>query len=63
MITRDKILKALEQHKEQGSRDLERKENDPEGAIIISRTLVESVLKHILDERNIDYSNSLNENW
>ncbi|WP_254843911.1 abortive infection family protein [Virgibacillus dokdonensis] len=37
---------------------LERKENDPEGAITISRTLVESVLKHILDERNIDYSSN-----
>lgn len=37
---------------------LERKENDPEGAITISRTLVESVLKHILDEREISYSSS-----
>lgn len=37
---------------------LERKENDPEGAITISRTLVESVLKHILDERDINYSSN-----
>lgn len=37
---------------------LERKENDPEGAITISKTLVESVLKHILDERNMEYSSS-----
>ncbi len=35
---------------------IDRKENDPEGAITISRTLVESVLKHILDERSIGYS-------
>jgi len=35
---------------------IERKDNDPEGAITISRTLVESVLKHILDERNLNYS-------
>ncbi|HLR79164.1 MAG TPA: abortive infection family protein [Bacillota bacterium] len=37
---------------------LERKGNDPEGAITISRTLVESVLKHILDEKEISYSSS-----
>lgn len=37
---------------------LKRKENDPEGAITISRTLVESVLKHILDERDISYSSN-----
>ncbi|HLR67181.1 MAG TPA: abortive infection family protein [Virgibacillus sp.] len=35
---------------------IERKDNDPEGAITLSRTLVEGVLKHILDERNINYS-------
>lgn len=37
---------------------LKRKENDPEGAITISRTLVEGVLKHILDERDISYSSN-----
>lgn len=36
-----------------------RKDNDPEGAITISRTLLESVLKHILDELQIDYSMNL----
>ncbi|GIN98941.1 abortive infection protein [Siminovitchia terrae] len=39
---------------------IERKENDPEGAITLSRTLIEGVLKHILDERNINYSKSAN---
>lgn len=39
---------------------IERKANDPEGAITISRTLVEGVLKHILDERNINYSKNTN---
>src|SRR5699024_8263784 len=39
---------------------LERKDNDPEGAITISRTLVEGVLKHILDEKNIHYSKNAN---
>ncbi len=32
-----------------------RKENDPEGAITLSRTLMESVLKHILEERRVQY--------
>lgn len=35
---------------------IERKDNDPEGAITISRTLVEGVLKHIADEKKINYS-------
>ncbi|ALX47563.1 abortive infection family protein [Lentibacillus amyloliquefaciens] len=39
---------------------IERKENDPEGAITISRTLVEGVLKNILDEKNINYSKNAN---
>lgn len=36
---------------------LERKDNDPEGAITLSRTLMEGVLKHILEELNVKYSN------
>ena len=34
---------------------LERKTTDPEGAITISKTIIESVCKHILDEKGIDY--------
>lgn len=34
---------------------LNRKESDPEGAITISRTLLESVCKHILDEKGVEY--------
>lgn len=34
---------------------LERKISDPEGAITISRTILESVCKHILDEKGIEY--------
>lgn len=37
---------------------LERKSSDPEGAITISRTIIESVCKHILDERFIEYNSS-----
>lgn len=35
---------------------LERKANDPEGAITAARTLLESVCKHILDEKAEPYS-------
>lgn len=34
---------------------LERKVSDPEGAITISRSMLESVCKHILDEKGIEY--------
>ncbi|MFK5912755.1 MAG: abortive infection family protein [Woeseiaceae bacterium] len=37
------------------SKALERKTSDPEGAITISRTILESVCKHILDKSNIEY--------
>ena len=35
---------------------LDRRDSDPEGAITMSRTLLESVLKHILEGRNVSYS-------
>lgn len=38
------------------NRALERKSSDPEGAITLAKSLLESVLKHILDERKIEYS-------
>lgn len=41
----------------QWQKALERKQSDPEGAITIARTLIESVLKHILDEEKIVYGN------
>ena len=34
---------------------MERRENDPEGAVTLARTLLESVCKHILDERGTPY--------
>lgn len=37
------------------SRALERKVSDPEGAITISRTILESFCKHILDDRGVEY--------
>ncbi len=37
------------------SKALERKSSDPEGAITISRTMLESVCKHILDRCGISY--------
>jgi hypothetical protein len=35
---------------------LDRMASDPEGAITLAKSLLESVLKHILDERNLTYS-------
>jgi hypothetical protein len=35
---------------------LERMTSDPEGAITLARSLLESVLKHILDERKVAYN-------
>lgn len=37
---------------------LERKMSDPEGAITISRSMLESVCKHILDDKGITYNSS-----
>ena len=37
------------------SRALERRKSDPEGAITTARTLLETVCKNILDNRNIQY--------
>lgn len=34
---------------------LERRESDPEGAITLARTLLETVCKHVLDEANVMY--------
>ncbi len=40
------------------SRMMERSKNDPEGAITAARTLLETVCKHILDERAVSYDDS-----
>lgn len=37
-------------------RALERRINDPAGAITLARTLLETTCKHILDERNVSYA-------
>jgi len=39
-------------------RALERRTSDPEGAITAARTLLETVCKHILDEKNISYDSN-----
>ena len=38
---------------------LERRASDPEGAITAARTLLESVCKHVLDERGVDYDDGV----
>src|SRR5680860_231103 len=40
----------------QWQKALERKQLEPEGAITLARTLIESILKHILDEQGIKYN-------
>lgn len=40
-------------------RALERRESDPEGAITIARTLLETVCKHILDDNGVEYDNDI----
>jgi hypothetical protein len=42
----------------QWQKAIERKSNDPEGAITIARTLIESTLKYILDEHGIPYDDN-----
>lgn len=39
----------------QWQKAIERKQLEPEGAITLARTLIESILKHILDEQAIKY--------
>ena len=59
----DSISKVLESFDEVGiqvawKKALDRKTSDPEGAITISRTLLESVCKNILDEQGIEYNSN-----
>jgi hypothetical protein len=44
------------------SKALDRRAYDPEGAITMSRTLLESVCKHILEEAAVPYDNNLDIN-
>ena len=39
------------------SKALERRQSDPDGAITAARTLLETVCKHILDEKKVEYTN------
>lgn len=59
----DQVISAMlssvnsEHVQEVWQRALERRTNDPEGAITLARTLLESVSKHVLDESNAEYGN------
>lgn len=44
---------------EQWQKAIDRKVSDPEGAITMARTLLESILKHILNEQNISYGDNI----
>ncbi|MCB4759070.1 MAG: abortive infection family protein [Sulfurovum sp.] len=55
----DESISFNESHiHEQWKKALERKNSDPEGAITTARTLIESILKYILDEKNIEYNDN-----
>ena len=41
------------------SKALDRRANDPEGAITSARTLIETVCKHILDDMNVQYDDTV----
>jgi len=57
MSTIDENIVFDEEHiHTQWKKALERKKNDPEGAITTARTLIESILKYILDEKKIIYN-------
>lgn len=43
---------------DQWQKALERKQTEPEGAITSARTLIECVLKHILDELGVEYNDA-----
>jgi Abortive infection C-terminus len=58
------INEALQRFDETGihlawEKALTRKISDPEGAITISKSILESVCKHILDTEGIDYANNI----
>jgi hypothetical protein len=59
----ESVSEALKRFNEEGvhivwSRALDRRRSDPEGAITAARTLLETVCKHILDEKGIVYDDS-----
>ncbi|MFZ3823401.1 abortive infection family protein [Morganella morganii] len=58
------ITKGLLSYDEVGvnaawAKALERRQTDPDGAITASRTLIETVCKHILDEQKVEYNRNL----
>lgn len=58
------ITDGLKSYDESGvneawSKALDRRNSDPEGAITASRTLVETVCKHILDDLNVAYDRNM----
>lgn len=55
-----KLSRPDQQHiNNEWKKALARKQDDPEGAITTSRTLIETVCKYILDELNVDYDESV----
>ena len=56
----DEVVQFDEEHIHiQWQKAIDRKSSDPEGAITAARTLIESILKYILDDQSIKYSENL----
>ncbi len=55
----DKIVQFDEEHIHfEWKKAIDRKLNDPEGAITMARTLIETTLKYILEQQKISYNNN-----
>lgn len=56
-VLQDEVAFDVNYIQERWKRALERQKEDPEGAITLSRTLLEDLFKYILDEQNVEYNN------
>ena len=54
------LLEKVDSHHVQGAwrKALDRRSSDPEGAITAARTLIETVCKHVLDEKKVTYGDN-----
>ena len=56
-VLQDEVVFDIKHIQERWEKALERKKNDPEGAITLSRTLLEDLFKYMLTKQGIEYNN------
>ena len=56
-VLQDEVVFDIKYIQERWEKALERKKNDPEGAITLSRTLLEDLFKYMLTKQGIEYNN------